>query len=149
MKQCHWCHQWNLLECRQCLRLQPTALTTLTPLLTVADTVEWFSQCTMQPPHCKECSALLVWDLGFLWEPLSSSNESWETIGEGKEAGSSGSSKSDATDKSSFAKPPLHGRSKPKSNFTARFKSKGSLGSRSASSLGSIDEGIDCDDHSL
>jgi len=88
----------------------------------------------------------------FLWEPLSSSNASWETIGEGKQSTSCndmghnvklGSLDSAST---SFAKPPLHTRSKPKPNncfSKTRYKTMGSVGS-----LNSIeeDDGNDCDD---
>jgi hypothetical protein len=96
----------------------------------------------------------------FLWEPLSSSNASWETIGE-EEGGSAKSncgnndlgqqttgkmgSVHDAS--TVFTKPPLHTRMKPKcnNNFskTSRYKSMGSVGS-----LNSIeeDDGNDCDD---
>ncbi|KAL9191377.1 hypothetical protein ACHAXT_001083 [Thalassiosira profunda] len=97
------------------------------------------------------CSQVLS---SFLWEPLSSSNEGWATIGEGKAQesdtdGGISDATSSLTDKASFAKPPLHhGRSKPKPSMP-RYKSKGSLGSRSTNSLCSIDEGVDCDEHSL
>lgn len=89
----------------------------------------------------------------FLWEPLSSSNTSWETTGEGKKS-NSGDDIGQAMkigpsqDSSTFTKPPLHTRSKPKSsNFAkiSKYKAMGSVGS-----LNSIEEndGDDCDDES-
>ncbi len=77
----------------------------------------------------------------FLWEPLSSSSASWETIGEGKESKSQNAKLGQLHDSSSgptFPKPPLHTRTKQKSNNiskTSRYKSMGSVGS-----LNSIEE---------
>ncbi|KAL7440523.1 hypothetical protein ACHAXH_009299 [Discostella pseudostelligera] len=81
----------------------------------------------------------------FLWEPLSSSNASWETIGEGKQSNSCNVGTLDSAS-TSFAKPPLHSRMKSKSTNTfskTRYKAMGSVGS-----LNSIeeDDGNDCDD---
>mmetsp|Transcript_37511 Transcript_37511/g.65812 ORF Transcript_37511/g.65812 Transcript_37511/m.65812 type:complete len:476 (-) Transcript_37511:492-1919(-) len=104
--------------------------------------------------HTFPCSQSLS---SFLWEPLSSSNASWETIGEGDELDSGdlcqNEKNSPLLDLSEFAKkPPMHTRIKPRSNFSknSRFKSRGGRSRGSSSSLDSIEEGYDndCDDHS-
>lgn len=90
----------------------------------------------------------------FLWEPLSSSNANWETIGEGNELdGSCGNFSPLVGMPAAFTNkpPPTQSRSKPRSsNFKTsnRYKMKGS---GSVGSLNSIEEGddYDDDDHSL
>lgn len=104
----------------------------------------WMREVIMQYPCSQSLSS-------FLWEPLSSSNANWETIGEGTELvgnidASCPSNEGLAADSN---KPPLHTRSKSRSSnslYKSRFKSSQSMGS-----LNSIDEGndIDCDDHSI
>jgi hypothetical protein len=77
----------------------------------------------------------------FLWEPLSSSSASWETIGEGKQSKSQTVKLGPLHDASSgpaFPKPPLHTRTKQKSHNISkslRYKAMGSVGS-----LNSIEE---------
>jgi len=81
----------------------------------------------------------------FLWEPLSSSNASWETIGENSCSDVVQQEKiSPLTDASAFTKPPMHNRSKPKANtFYKSSRHRRSMGSMS--SLNSIEEGDDSD----
>lgn len=86
----------------------------------------------------------------FLWEPLSSHNVGWETIGEGAELNEKNNSLSDMS--SSAKKPSMHTRSKPRSSTFSKSRLTKSKRYGSMGSLNSIDEGNDCDndwdDHS-
>lgn len=88
----------------------------------------------------------------FLWEPLSSSNADWETIGEGDECCSSQNENSNGPttlDLSALKKQPPKARSKSRGSSNSKKFSKNRLTSRgSSSTLSSIEEreGDDWDD---